>query len=137
VAARHRQSLARFDFDTVLFPYNATQLRDPAYAADVELLLATCAERDVAVQTIKSITLGPWSERPAEALTWYEPLTEQADIDLAVRFVLGRERLFLNTASDIGLLAKVLDAASRGGPPPSEREMDELLERRGMTPLFA
>ena len=137
VAARHRESLARFDFDTVLFPYNATQLRDPAYAADVEALLALCAERDVAVQTIKSITLGPWSERPADAPTWYEPLTEQADIDLAVRFVLGRERLFLNTASDIGLLAKVLDAAARGGARPSDREMEALLERRGMTPLFA
>jgi len=137
VAARHRESLARFDFDTVLFPYNATQLRDPAYAADAEALLATCATRDVAVQTIKSITLGPWSVRPADALTWYEPLTEQADIDLAVRFVLGRERLFLNTASDIGLLAKVLDAASRGGAVPTRDEMDGLLERRGMAPLFA
>jgi aryl-alcohol dehydrogenase-like predicted oxidoreductase len=137
VAARHRESLGRFDFDTVLFPYNAIQLRDPAYAADVQALLALCAERDVAVQTIKSITLGPWSTRPADALTWYEPLTEQADVDLAVRFVLGRERLFLDTASDIGLLAMVLDAASRGGPVPSDREMAGLLERRGMTPLFA
>jgi aryl-alcohol dehydrogenase-like predicted oxidoreductase len=137
VATRHLQSLSRFDFDSVLFPYNATQLRDPAYAAEVEALLATCAERGVAVQTIKSITLGPWSVRPAEALTWYEPLTEQTDIDLTVRFVLARERLFLNTASDIGLLAKILDAASRGGERPSDREMDELLERRGMTPLFA
>ena len=137
VAARHRESLARFDFDTILFPYNATQLRDHAYAADVEALLATCAERDIAVQTIKSITLGPWTERPAEARTWYEPLTEQADIDLAVRFVLGRERLFLNTTSGLDLLPKVLDAASRGGPRPSDREMDTLLERRGMTPLFA
>lgn len=137
VAMRHRESLARFDFDTVLFPFNATQLRDRTYAADVEALLATCAARDIAVQTIKSITLGPWSERPADAGTWYEPLTEQPDIDLAVRFVLGRERLFLNTASDIDLLTKVLEAAARGGARPSEREMDALLERRGMTPLFA
>lgn len=137
VAARHRASLERFDFDTVLLPFNATQLRDPAYAADVEGLLAICAERDVAVQTIKSLTLGPWSERPADASTWYEPLTEQPDIDLAVRFVLGRDRLFLNTASDIGLLAKILDAASRGGSRPTEGEMHTLLRRRGMTPLFA
>jgi hypothetical protein len=75
--------------------------------------------------------------RPVDALTWYEPLAEQSDIHLAVRFVLGRDRLFLNTASDIGLLAKILDAASRGGGVPTDREMDGLLERRGMTPLFA
>ncbi len=137
VAAQHRRSLDRFDFDSVLFPYNHTQLRDGAYAADAEVLFRTCAERGVAVQTIKSITLGPWQERPAEPSTWYEPLTEQSDIDLAVRWVLGRDGIFLNTASDIGLLAKILDAASRGGPRPSDAEMNELLRQRGMAPLFA
>jgi aryl-alcohol dehydrogenase-like predicted oxidoreductase len=137
VAARHRESLARFDFDTVLFPYNYVQLRDPAYRADVEALLATCAERDVAVQTIKSITLGPWTERPADARTWYEPLTEQRDIDLAVGFVLARAQLFLNTASDLSLLGKELDAAGRRVARPADAELDALLERRGMTPLFA
>jgi aryl-alcohol dehydrogenase-like predicted oxidoreductase len=137
VAARHRESLARFDFDTVLFPYNYVQLRDAAYRADVEALLATCAERDVAVQTIKSITLGPWTERPADARTWYEPLTDQRDIDLAVGFVLSRAQLFLNTASDLSLLGKELDAASRRVARPADAELDALLERRGMTPLFA
>jgi len=134
---QHRRSLERFPFDSVLFPYNYTQLRDPAYAADAEALLEICAERGVAVQTIKSITLGPWQgERPADALTWYEPLTAQGDIDLAVHWVLGRPGVFLNTASDIGLLAKELDAAERGGPRPADAEMEALLERRGMTPLF-
>lgn len=134
---QHRRSLERFPFDSVLFPYNYTQLRDPAYAADAEALLEICAARGVAVQTIKSITLGPWQgERPAGALTWYEPLTAQGDIDLAVRWVLGRPGVFLNTASDIGLLAKELDAAERGGPRPADAEMEALLERRGMAPLF-
>ena len=137
VAARHRESLARFDFDAVLFPYNYVQLRDAGYRADVEALLALCAARDVAVQTIKSITLGPWGQRPADALTWYEPLSEQADIDLAVGFVLGRDQVFLNTASDIDLLAKELHAAERGVRRPSDAAMEALLERRGMTPLFA
>ena len=135
--AQHQRSLERFPFDSVLFPYNWTQLRDPAYAAAADALLALCAERGVAVQTIKSITLGPWEgERPADAATWYEPLREQSDIDLAVRWVLGRPGIFLNTASDIGLLAKQLDAAARGGTRPSDAEMDAQLESRGMTPLF-
>lgn len=135
--SQHLRSLERFPFDSVLFPYNYAQLRDRAYAADTEALLAVCAERGVAVQTIKSITLGPWrSERPADALTWYEPLDAQPDIDLAVRWVLGRPGLFLNTASDIGLFAKQLDAAERGGVRPADDEMESLLERRGITPLF-
>ena len=135
--AQHRRSLERFPFDSVLLPYNYPQLRDPGYAAAAEALLAICVERGVAVQTIKSITLGPWpGERPADALTWYEPLDAQGDVDLAVRWVLGRPGVFLNTASDLGLLAKELDAADRGGPRPTDNEMEALLERRGMTPLF-
>jgi len=134
---RHRESLERFPFDSVLFPYNPVQLRDPAYAADVEALIALCVERGVAIQTIKSITLRPWSEaRPPRPTTWYEPLTEQSDIDVAVRFVLGRAGLFLNTASDIELVAKVLEAADRGGPPPAPAELDDLIRRREMAPLF-
>ncbi len=134
---RHRESLERFPFDSVLFPYNATQVRDEAYARDIEALFALCTSRGVAMQTIKSITLGPWpGERPERPTTWYEPLTDQGDIDLAVRWVLGRPGLFLNTASDIDLLAKVLDAADRGGPRPSNEEITELVRRREMAPLF-
>jgi len=136
--AQHRRSLERFPFDSVLFPYNYVQLRDPAYARDAATLLALCADRGVAVQTIKAITLGPWhGERPASPTTWYEPLHDQRDIDLAVRWVLGDDLVFLNTVGDVGLLPLVLDAASRGGARPSDSEMDELLRRREMSPLFA
>ena len=138
VARRHRESLERFPFDSVLFPYNATQLAGEEYARDAETLIALCEKRGVAIQTIKAITLAPWQgERPARPTTWYEPLTEQRDIDLAVRFVLARAGVFLNTASDIDLLAKILDAADRGGPAPTSAEMTDLMRRREMAPLFA
>jgi aryl-alcohol dehydrogenase-like predicted oxidoreductase len=138
VARRHRESLERFPFDSVLFPYNMTQLAGEEYAREAEVLIALCQKRGVAIQTIKAITLGPWhGERPARPTTWYEPLTEQSDIDLGVRFVLARPGLFLNTASDIDLLAKILDAADRGGPAPSADEMEDLVRRREMAPLFA
>jgi len=135
--AQHRRSLERFPFDSVLFPYNYVQLRDVAYARDVQALMALCEERGAAMQTIKAITLGPWhGERPATPTTWYEPLHEQRDIDLAVRWVLGDPRVFLNTVGDVGILPLVLDAASRGGERPSDAEMDELVERREMSPFF-
>ena len=133
---QHRRSLERFPFDSVLFPYNVTQMRGQ-YAADAEALIALCESRGVAMQTIKAITLGPWhGERPPTPTTWYEPLTEQADIDLAVRWVLSRPGLFLNTVGDLGLLPKVLSAADRGGPRPTDAQMAELVERRAMTPFF-
>lgn len=135
--AQHRCSLERFPFDSVLFPYNCVQLRDAGYAADIATLMRACEERSVAMQTIKAITLGPWhAERPATPTTWYEPLHDERDIALAVRWVLGEPRLFLNTVGDVGILPLVLDAASRAGPRPTNAEMDDLLTRREMSPLF-
>jgi aryl-alcohol dehydrogenase-like predicted oxidoreductase len=137
VARMHRRSLDRFAFDSVLLPYNYVQLRDPVYAADFEALLATCAQRGVAVQTIKSISLAPWNGREQTTSTWYEPLQDQHDIDLAVHWVLGRPEVFLNTASDVALLPKVLDAAGRFTERPPDEAMDELATRRRLVPLFS
>src|ERR1700730_3360565 len=63
IAATHRRSLARFDFDSVLLPYNFVTVQLPYYAENFEALVATCRERAIAVQTIKSIALRPWSGR--------------------------------------------------------------------------
>ncbi|OLB55944.1 MAG: hypothetical protein AUI01_07245 [Ktedonobacter sp. 13_2_20CM_2_56_8] len=71
--------------------------------------------------------------------TWYEPLEDQQDIDLAVHWVLKRPGIFLNTVGDIQLLPKVLDAASRwqeGSAGPTDEQMQELASRLGMVPLF-
>jgi aryl-alcohol dehydrogenase-like predicted oxidoreductase len=137
VARMHQRSLERFPFDTVLLPYSYVQLRDERYAADFEALSAVCAERGVAVQTIKAITLAPWDGRKQTTATWYEPLQEQDDIDLAVHWVLGRPGVFLNTVSDVALLPKVLDAASRYESRPSDGTMDELVAQRNLIPLFS
>jgi aryl-alcohol dehydrogenase-like predicted oxidoreductase len=136
VAAMHLRSLERFDFDSVLLPYNYPMMQNTQYAADFEALLRLCQERDVAVQTIKSITLGPWGDKPQTSATWYEPLVDQEDIDLAVNWVLGRSGIFLNTVGDIHLLPKVLDAASRFRTTPSSQEMEKKAEALGMTPFF-
>jgi aryl-alcohol dehydrogenase-like predicted oxidoreductase len=137
VAAMHRRSLERFPFDSVLLPYSFRQMQDARYAAEFEELVSTCAARGVAVQTIKSIALAPWEGRPQSAGTWYEPLTDPADIELAVHWVLGREGVFLNTAADVALLPHVLDAAEHfAGVRPTDAEMDELVRRRSLEPLF-
>lgn len=103
IAATHRRSLERFDFDSVLLPCNYITLRNPYYAEQFQAILATCQERNVAVQTIKSIAYKPWMGRTHTHSTWYEPLSEQQDIDLAVHWVLGQPGIFLNTVGDIHL----------------------------------
>ena len=134
--AMHKRSLESFDFDSVLLVHNYPMVQNPQYAADFEALIDLCHERNVAVQTIKAIARGPWGDKPQTRNTWYEPLEEQADIDRAVHWVLGRPGIFLNTAGDIHVLPKVLDAASRFQAAPSEGEMKELVAKLEMTPLF-
>jgi aryl-alcohol dehydrogenase-like predicted oxidoreductase len=136
IAASHRRSLERFDFDAVLLPYNYITLRNSYYAEQFHALLATCRERNVAVQTIKSIASRPWLGRPHTHNPWYEPLSDQTDIDLAVHWVLQQPDIFLNTVGDIHLLPKMLDAASRFQDGPGNDEMEKLVQRTGMQPLF-
>ena len=137
VAKMHLRSLELFPFDSVLLPYSYVQMRDERYASDFETLAAVCVDRGIAMQTIKAITLAPWDGREQTSPTWYEPLREQADIDLAVHWVFGRPGVFLNTVGDVSLLPKVLDAASRYESRPSTDVMDELAARRNLVPLFS
>jgi aryl-alcohol dehydrogenase-like predicted oxidoreductase len=137
VAAQHLRSLERFPFDSVLLPYNVTMMQNASYARDFEELSKVCGERGIAMQTIKGITLGPWDEKEHTTTTWYEPLQEQRDIDMAVDYVLGRPSVFLNTAGDLTLLPRVLDAAERSsGKAPDDAAMQALVQRAGMAPLF-
>lgn len=139
IAATHRRSLERYDFDSVLLPYNFLTMQSPYYAENFNALLATCQQRNAAVQTIKSIAYRPWWGRPHTHGTWYQPLDNQQDIDLAVHRVLKQPGIFLNTVGDTHLLPMVLDAASRFQPgvtEPSDAQMQELVNRLGMMPLF-
>ena len=136
VAATHGRSLERFDFDSVLLPYNFALVQNEQYSADLEALVKTCQERNVAVQTIKSIAAAPWGDREHTRAPWYAPLEDPGDIDLAVWWVLGRPGTFLNSVSDVDLLPLVLDAASRLAKRPSDDEMRALLNRSHVEPLF-
>jgi aryl-alcohol dehydrogenase-like predicted oxidoreductase len=137
VAAMHRRSLEHFDFDSVLLPYNVVLMQNAKYKADFERLLALCQSRNVAVQTIKAITRGPWGSMERTHATWYQPLDQQADIDIAVHWVLGQGSVFLNTAGDVGLLPKVLDSASRFAVRPDDEAVARILSDLQMSSLFA
>ncbi|MEN8160595.1 MAG: aldo/keto reductase [Myxococcota bacterium] len=136
-AEMHRRSLERFPFDSVLLPYNFTMLAQPDYAADVEALLALCAERGVAVQTIKSIARRRWPEgHEGRRFAWYEPIQDPEAIRRAVHFVLSRPGIFLNTSSDATLLRASLEAASERIEAPPAALLEQDVSRLGMDPLF-
>src|ERR1700716_1053577 len=95
IAATHRRSLERFDFDSVLLPCNYLTLRLPYYRENFDALVETCRERRVAGQKIKSIRLGHWMGRGRTTSPWYQPVEAEADVDRAVWWVLGRPDVFL------------------------------------------
>jgi len=136
IAAMHRRSLARFDFDSVLLPYNFFMAQDERYRRAFEALVATCRERRVAVQVIKSIARGPWATTERTHTTWYQPLEAPEDIDRAVHWALDISDVFLNTIGDLALMPRVLDAASRFTRRPADDDMGEMLASRRMTSLF-
>jgi aryl-alcohol dehydrogenase-like predicted oxidoreductase len=136
IAATHRRSLQRFDFDSVLLPYNFTTLQSAYYRENFYGLKATCQERNTAVQTIKSLAYRPWMGRERTATTWYQPLEDQSDIDTAVHWALGEPGIFVITAGDVNILPKVLDAAERFSSRPSDADMQKMVARLEMEPLF-
>jgi aryl-alcohol dehydrogenase-like predicted oxidoreductase len=137
IARMHLRSLEVFPFASVLLPYSFVALQDDAYRADVEELLAACADRGVAVQTIKAIARRRWPDGyGGRRFSWYEPVTDPVAIGRAVRWVLSHDQLFLNTSSDAGLLAAALEAASTPAPAPSDTELAADVEALGVRPLF-
>jgi aryl-alcohol dehydrogenase-like predicted oxidoreductase len=136
IPVMHRRSLARFDFDSVLLPYNYFMAQDERYRQSFEELLGLCRARNVAVQLIKSIARGPWATTERTHTTWYQPLEAQGDIDRAVHWALDVPGVFLNTAGDLTLLPRVLDAASRFARRPADEEMGTMLTSTRMTSLF-
>lgn len=138
IPAFHRRSLEHFDFDSILLPWNYVMAQNGKYAAEFKQVVNLAEERGIAVQTIKSITQGPWGSGERTHATWYQPLSDQEDIDRAVHWILGHKGLFLNTVGDIHLLPKVLDAASRfSGQAPADEEMKTMLREERMSSLFA
>lgn len=136
VARFHLRSLKEFDFDSVLLPYNYVQMQNPQYAADFEELVSVAQARGIAIQTIKALLRRPWGDRPQTAATWYEPLIQQADVDRAVHWVLGRPGMFLMTTGDIDVLPMVFAAAERYQQRPTDAEMSALLREQQIEPLF-
>jgi len=132
----HYRSLMKYDFDTVLFPYNYTMMKNPQYSSDVNQLMALCKQRSVAVQTIKAVTRKEVGEAVNPFATWYNPLSDPKSIATAVGWVLKNPGVFLNSVGDITLLPTLLEKASEPLLVPSDKDMEALVEEQGMKPLF-
>ncbi|MEZ5933371.1 MAG: aldo/keto reductase [Alphaproteobacteria bacterium] len=138
VAAMHRKSLERFDFSSVLMPWNWFAAAHPKYSADFKATVAICEERNVAVQTIKSIARGPWAAGVHQNRnTWYQPLEDEDDIRTAVHWLLSHKSFFLNSVGDVDLLPLVLRAADElDAAIPNDAVMAKFGDQAGLASIF-
>lgn len=131
-----QQALARFDFDSVLFPISYGLFSFPEYRSNALKVLETCKKQNVAVMAIKSIQKAPWGERAQVYDTWYEPYTDATDIQRCVNFTLSQGVNGIPTAGDVRLLPKVL-AACEQFQPMVKIEQEKLMAERGdFEPLY-
>jgi aryl-alcohol dehydrogenase-like predicted oxidoreductase len=137
IPGMHLRSLERHDFDSVLFPYNHALLSLPSYRSDVERLINLCADRRVAIQTIKSVARRRWSpDAEGPRNSWYEPLPDGGALGRAVAYVLGRPGLFLNSSSDLRILRPILEAAEAPASVPGDAEMRRDADDLDIAALF-
>ena len=109
----HLNALKRFDFDSVLLPCNYMLMQNAQYRADFETLEKVCAEKNVAMQMIKTAQRRPYRERSTRTIPGTSPSRTPEAIRLAIHWAMGQPGKFINTAGDIHILPLVLEAASR------------------------
>ena len=109
----HLEALRRFDFDTVMFPVNASMYRNSEYRKNSDELLKVCRQKDVGVQTIKMIARGGWSDSVKDCGTWYDPYRDQKEIDESLWWLLSQDIDTAPSCGEFSLPKKVLDAGSR------------------------
>jgi aryl-alcohol dehydrogenase-like predicted oxidoreductase len=132
------RALERFDFDSVMFPYSYMLAQNAQYQAAAERLLAVCRSRKTAIQIIKVIARSPLVKgEPNPYNTWYRPLDEPSEIDLAFHWVMQHEDCFLPTPADLQIFPKVLEAIGRFQSAPSDEQMREQVHRLGMEAIFS
>jgi aryl-alcohol dehydrogenase-like predicted oxidoreductase len=133
----HLKSLAAYEFDSVLVPYNFSMCQQPQYHADLERLITTCTEQRVAIQTIKAVARRRWTDDdPDKRFSWYMPIRDPDALERAIAYVLGRDGLFLNTTSDATLLPAIFAAAENAPSVPTDEAMAADQAALETEPLF-
>jgi len=130
------EAINRFDFDTVLFPLNRVLAAHPNDYTEFRFLIDTTQKKDIGTIAIKAIAKQPWNPGVRMYRTWYEPFTEQVDIDKSIWYTLSQGISTTVLPADLRLWPKVIDAAERFKPM-GEKEQEAVISEAGVyKPIF-
>jgi aryl-alcohol dehydrogenase-like predicted oxidoreductase len=133
--ATHLAALDLYPFATVMTSANRFMVDNTEFGRAWTDLLERAARDDVGVHLLKATARLAWGDRPHRFATWYEPFTEQADVDRAVSWALQQPITTICSAGDEALFGPIADAASRYrdyGP----ADHDALLTTAGYGDIF-
>jgi len=130
------EALKRFNFETVMFPLNFVTHAHFDPQNDYRAVLGLSKDRGIGAIAIKAVAKNRWGTQEHTYETWYEPLDEQREIDLALWFTLSHPITTAVLPSELRLWPKVIDAAERLREL-TPTEVQELAEMaKPLSPLF-
>jgi aryl-alcohol dehydrogenase-like predicted oxidoreductase len=127
--------LDRFEFDSILFPFNWVCWHQGHFGPRV---LEKAQEKGVGILAIKTLAKRKWKENEERkwSKTWYSPVDTFEEASLALRFTLSKPITAAVSPSHAELLWWACDAADQFKPL-SEEEAAQVVQRsEGLDPIF-
>lgn len=126
----------RFDFDTILFPVNYATWHAGNFGPQV---LARAQEKKMGIFALKAMAAGPLkdgADRSKYPKCWYEPLTDQEDIRMGLRFTLSHPVTAAVPPGDENLFKIALKVSDNLAP--LKNEEIQMMKEKALkgTPLF-
>lgn len=128
-------ALERFPFDSVLFPFNYTAYYQVNFGPQV---LEKAKQKNAARLALKAMARRPWPEGAERKFKncWYEPHTNPADAELALRWALSLPITAAIPPGDPGIFRMALDFAERFKPLSEEEQKVVQARANENKPLF-
>jgi aryl-alcohol dehydrogenase-like predicted oxidoreductase len=113
--------IERFDFDTILFPFNWACWLKAGFGPDV---MARADEKGMGILALKTLAKRAWGEDEEHdwSKTWYKPVERYEEAKLAVRFTLSQPVTAGVSPGHIELFRWACDAADEFHPLTDEEE---------------
>ena len=130
-------AMARYDFDSILFPVNFATFHEGGFGPRV---IEAAQSKGVAILALKAMARQKWPAddpmRKQYPKCWYQPLTDRNEARLGLYFTLSQPITAAIPPGDESLFQMALDLAM-GFRPVSEEEEEALREiARSLNPLF-
>ena len=125
----------RFNFDSVLFPFNWACWLKHGFG---ERVLHAAAKKGMACLALKTLAKRKWAEGEEKAWPkcWYKPVDTYEEAVRAVRFTLSKPVAAALSPGHAPLLEWLCDAAEEARPLSSREEAALAEEARGLDTIF-